>query len=65
MKTIKTVLAAIIAYTAVALIYMAGMDPTAEQPKEVINLRAQMAMRQYEVMPGISIESYTIDLMLR
>ena len=65
MKTIKTILAAIMACAAVALISMAAATPTAERPKEAMNRRAQAAMRQFEVMPGISIESCTIDRMLR
>ncbi|MDO8303221.1 MAG: hypothetical protein Q7T18_08265 [Sedimentisphaerales bacterium] len=65
MKTIKMVFMAMMACAAVALISMAGTFPMAMQQSKATDPQEQTTTQQPEIVPGISTESMTIDIIFQ
>ena len=64
MKMTKTILVAIVACAAVALISMAGTFPAAMRQGDPTDVQAQTTTQLPEIVPGISID-LTIDRIFR
>jgi hypothetical protein len=65
MKTTKRILVAIVACAAMALIAMAGTVPAALRQSTPADMQAQIETQQPEMIPGVPIESITIDSIFR
>ena len=61
MKTIKTVLVAIMVCAAAALISMVGMFPAAVYRDNPVNRQAQTETQLPEILPAIAVDFTAID----